>query len=301
MLVTTFTICATLSPRGSLIRINTSRAYEVFTTAQNPTHVCPNSKRKLNVVLFGESGAGMSSVINLLAGHVIAKTSDHASACTLQSEEYEITLDGRTYCVWDTVGLVDTNRSHGSGHMDFVYGVQHAHLLIQMLARRGGGVDLLLFCMRGGRITRFNHQVYNLFYEVLCGRRVAIAAVLTHLEHEGVMEEWWIKNKSEFEKYGMGFVGHACVTALSALSPDYSRLYAQKISESRRAMIALLRAHNDRAQEPARSSSSSFFNSLGTLTPKRLKGRKAYNTLTKRCGYDADLARQIAEILATGE
>ncbi|KAF9234719.1 P-loop containing nucleoside triphosphate hydrolase protein [Melanogaster broomeanus] len=258
-----------------------------------PAH---NSRRNLNVVLFGERGVGKSSVINLLAGHVVAETSSRIRACTLQSEEYEMTVNGRTYCVWDTVGLVDAVPLYAPGHIDnHTYAVEHVHLLIQMLSQRGAEVDLLLLCMRGGRITRFTQQLYRLFCDVLCKGQVPIAAVITHLEYEENMEQWWECNvKNLINRYGMGFVGHACVTTLP---PESSNVDAQQIAESRRAMLDLLRAHNDRVEE-RESSSSGFFNSLGMYTPpKRLEEKKLHNALTKRCGYNADLACQIAEIL----
>ncbi|KAF9232610.1 kinase-like domain-containing protein [Melanogaster broomeanus] len=74
----------------------------------------PNSRRNLNAVLFGKTGVSKSSVINLLAGHDVAKTYGSVSLCTLQSEECAV--DGRTSCVWDiwdTVGLVLPSRFSG--------------------------------------------------------------------------------------------------------------------------------------------------------------------------------------------
>ncbi|KAF9241822.1 hypothetical protein BU15DRAFT_60722 [Melanogaster broomeanus] len=67
--------------------------------------------------------------------------------------------------------------------------------------QRTGGIRLLIFCIRGGRITAVTQNNYRLFYEILCQKEVPIAFVITGLENEPSMEGWWTKNKSEFEKY----------------------------------------------------------------------------------------------------
>lgn len=46
--------------------------------------------RPSNVVLFGASGAGMSSVINLLAGHPVAEVESGVETCTLGSHSHKI-------------------------------------------------------------------------------------------------------------------------------------------------------------------------------------------------------------------
>jgi len=45
-----------------------------------------------NIVLFGQTGAGKSSVINLMAGENRAKTSLGTERCTLGWKEYPITF-----------------------------------------------------------------------------------------------------------------------------------------------------------------------------------------------------------------
>jgi len=45
-----------------------------------------------NFIIFGEMGVGKSSLINLIAGEALAKSSPDAGSCTLESTEYEIRL-----------------------------------------------------------------------------------------------------------------------------------------------------------------------------------------------------------------
>ena len=45
-----------------------------------------------NFIIFGEMGAGKSSLINLIAGKEVANTSSGARSCTLKATEYTIRL-----------------------------------------------------------------------------------------------------------------------------------------------------------------------------------------------------------------
>ena len=56
---------------------------------------------RMNVVLFGESGSGISSTINLLLGSDVAAVSDRAIGCTFDFQMHE--AGGYNY--YDTVGL----------------------------------------------------------------------------------------------------------------------------------------------------------------------------------------------------
>lgn len=45
-----------------------------------------------NIIIFGETGTGKSSVINMLDGRLIADVSSGASGCTFHSSPYEVKL-----------------------------------------------------------------------------------------------------------------------------------------------------------------------------------------------------------------
>ncbi|KIK15328.1 hypothetical protein PISMIDRAFT_328817, partial [Pisolithus microcarpus 441] len=59
----------------------------------------------LNVILFGETGVGKSSVINLMAGSLVAEVSSDLGGCTMNSTDYKVTIGSRKITIWDTVGL----------------------------------------------------------------------------------------------------------------------------------------------------------------------------------------------------
>jgi predicted GTPase len=55
------------------------------------------------VIVFGETGAGKSSVINMLAGTVVADTPRNAIGCTCENKCYPVSIHGNTFDLWDTV------------------------------------------------------------------------------------------------------------------------------------------------------------------------------------------------------
>ncbi|KAF9231201.1 hypothetical protein BU15DRAFT_11629, partial [Melanogaster broomeanus] len=52
-----------------------------------------------NIVIFGDSGVGKSSIINMLTG------SSSAIGPTFESSNYMIPINDETFSVWDTTGL----------------------------------------------------------------------------------------------------------------------------------------------------------------------------------------------------
>jgi small GTP-binding protein len=58
-----------------------------------------------NVVIFGDSGVGKSSLINMLTGGEAVKTSSSAIGCTFQSSRRDLAIDGQKFNIWDTAGL----------------------------------------------------------------------------------------------------------------------------------------------------------------------------------------------------
>ncbi|KAG1716108.1 hypothetical protein ID866_1080, partial [Astraeus odoratus] len=163
----------------------------------------------LNVILFGETGVGKSSVINLITGRKVAEVSPDVEGCTMNSKDYEFTLGSKLIKIWDTVGLEEPQM----GVNGYYAAIVKAYALISKLST-AGGVDLLLFCFRGNKITATTQSNYRLFYEVLCNKQVPIALVITHLERERRMEDWWDRNERHILKYGIQSAGHACVTGL---------------------------------------------------------------------------------------
>ncbi|KAF9245025.1 hypothetical protein BU15DRAFT_59186 [Melanogaster broomeanus] len=145
------------------------------------------------------SGVGKSSLINMLAGDKVAKTSSSAIGCTFESSHHMITINGETvYC---THGRVPAEVAQKN--------------LEKLLRELGGanGIHLLVYCIRGSAVRKALARNYYIFYSAICRKKVPIVAVVTGLENElPSMTDWWTKGEKDLARYKMRFDDHACVT-----------------------------------------------------------------------------------------
>ena len=195
-------------------------------------------KRLFHAILFGESGVGKSSVINLVVGHSAAEVSSGIDSCTLDYRSYKINTGLHQFLVWDTVGFNGTQIGHNICGM----AIENAVHLIRDL-RKQGGVDLLVFCKRNGRLSPSELSNLKLFQEFLCEGQIPVAFIITHLERENPMEKWWDANGEGLLKacdLKTGAVaGHACITSLASDDPDDQKLH-EKLSLSRESVQIML-------------------------------------------------------------
>ncbi|KAG2153886.1 hypothetical protein DEU56DRAFT_771630 [Suillus clintonianus] len=239
----------------------------------------------MNIVIFGETGAGKSSVINLMAGQQIAHISPDSHRCTLQWTEYPITFEnGTQYQVFDTVGLEEPRLQTG----EYLSTITNACGLINTLRARGG-VNLLLFCIRGGRVTATMQSNYRLFFEFLCEEKVPLALVVTNLERETDMEDWYTRNVDHLEKYNIRSAGHACITAANSLDGRHK----DKYKESRGILRRVVEAHCNAPMEGWTGGQgwlASFLAKLVDFVTGRPKKSDVIGILTKRCGMTKQIA-----------
>ncbi|KAG1731274.1 P-loop containing nucleoside triphosphate hydrolase protein [Suillus lakei] len=182
-----------------------------------------------NVVIFGETGSGKSSIINAIAREQLAETSDDATGCTSGHKRHPVTISGQRFNLFDTAGL-------GEGPAGTVPAAeakkQLKGLLHQLMSSRSpsDGIGLLVYCV-SSRATAPPALVraYNTFYSRVCRKKVPIVLVVTGLENEPDVESWWDANKIKFKS--MHFADHACVTVLERY-PDIPDDFTRRIAES---------------------------------------------------------------------
>ncbi|KAG1831906.1 P-loop containing nucleoside triphosphate hydrolase protein [Suillus subalutaceus] len=253
-----------------------------------------SSRKTKNIVLFGEAGAGKSSVVNLMAGKDIAHTSPGMQRCTLQWREYPIEFDGVSYKVFDTVGLEEPQL----GIKEYLESVENAYRLIKKLESEGG-IDLLLFCMRAGRVSGMLQSNYRLFHEFLCEKKVPIVLVITNLEREQRMEDWWDREHAHLDKYQINVTGHACITAANYLEGRHKNLYEQ----SRATIRELVKTYVADGQRQAWIGGDNLFVSFMRKLKELLggglhiKNKDLVPHLTKRCGISKEVAKQLVDMI----
>jgi len=264
-----------------------------MTSADSPTKTSVP-----NIILFGETGAGKSSIVNMLAGSEVAKSSSGASGCTFQSMRYRITIDGELYNVFDTAGL-------NEGDLGTVSAQDAIIELYALLKSLVTGVSLLVFCMRGPRIKDAAHKNWRMFHEVICRKKVPIVIAITGLEQEDVMDAWWTRNMSAFTRYQIFPEGVACITGTRGKRrKDGGYMFEEEYTESTGKMEELLKTHclKEAWRVPqVKWFSSILNNSWAAKTFSFLKIAKTgpgMKQLVDRCGMTAEEARSLGEMLA---
>ncbi|KDQ58358.1 hypothetical protein JAAARDRAFT_176274 [Jaapia argillacea MUCL 33604] len=159
-----------------------------------------------NIILFGETGTGKSSIVNMLAEADVAGMSSGATGCTFHSQRYTIDIGGSNYNIYDTAGLDEGDQGKVPKDEALVQ-------LYKLLCSLESGVSLLIFCMRAPRLKGSAPGNWRFFQEIICQGKVNIALIVTGLELEDPMDGWWVRNKGAFQTHQISPLGFACITA----------------------------------------------------------------------------------------
>ncbi|KAG6331548.1 hypothetical protein ID866_7540 [Astraeus odoratus] len=278
----------TYVPTGS--GLQPDEVWRVIRRRAIPPQVAEHKRQEINIILFGETGVGKSSVVNMIAGRRVADISRDALGCTMSSRKYDIPFGSYKFSIWDTVGLDEPEM----GVNGFFPAIKKAYELIEEVTT-GGGINLLLFCLRGGRVTMTIQSNYRLFYEVLCQEKVPIGLVITHLEHEDDMEDYWRRNEDIFSRtFGIKSAGHACITGMPRLQEKYNL--------SRLAVHGLLADCNHFGKYTMPPSDwmvrfTAKFRSFIRVGEQMPRGKRLSKALIKKCGFTPEIADRVRKEL----
>ncbi|KAF9444547.1 hypothetical protein P691DRAFT_836518 [Macrolepiota fuliginosa MF-IS2] len=259
-----------------------------------------------NVILFGESGAGKSSLVNLMCGNNHAAISSAANGCTLDATPYDYyDSSGTSFRFWDTAGL---NEGDG-GRVPRVDAIVRLYSLIMRLH---DGISLLVFVMRAPRIRDASVQNWVLFREIICRSQVPITIAVTGLEGEDNMDQWWYSNQYSFHQQGIYPNGHACVAGTRGKqNRDGTHKLDGEYHESREKMLEMVRHHYLR--QPWRPHRVEWFREIVEVSYES-RGRcrsprerrdvrrvacQAIGQLTSQCKMTEQEAHGLAERLST--
>ncbi|KAH7908246.1 hypothetical protein BJ138DRAFT_1158135 [Hygrophoropsis aurantiaca] len=243
-----------------------------------------------NVIIFGETGSGKSSVINMLSESMVAPISSGATGCTFRHVRYPVLINGETYNLYDTSGLDE-------GEQGKVAKQDAIAQLYQLIVDLEDGVSLLVFCMRGPRIKEAAHKNWRLFHEVFCKKTVPIVIVVTGLEQEDPMDGWWRANKAAFHKYQMIPSGNACITATRGKQTRSGRyVFEDEFEESRLKVAKLI--EDSALAVPWKVNRIQWFSDITICLMKfRIGEAPEIKEMAKRCNIAEDEAKELAERL----
>ncbi|KXN86749.1 hypothetical protein AN958_09744 [Leucoagaricus sp. SymC.cos] len=254
---------------------------------------------RANIVLFGESGSGKSSIVNMLSDNEhVADTSCGAQGCTFESRSYDVNVLGKPVTLWDTAGLDEGD----AGRVPKSEAIVLLYKLLRSLSDVGG-VSLLMFVMRQPRLKSSTPQNWKLFKDIICQSQVPIVIAITGCELEENMDRWWWTNKGTFQAYGISPVGFACITASRGRRRGNGYLFDEKYAESRGKIQSLMRSTSLRT--PWCVPPAEWFKTVVQTTYntedaffwfKTVEG-EALQKLITVCGMSPSEARELAEKL----
>lgn len=177
------------------------------------------------VVVFGRTGMGISSLVNLILGREDAPFSTDMHPCTLAPAAYRVDINGHAFDIYDIPGFGN----------EFVPEKTISDLYTER------GIDLLIYCLRPKE--GIAKKIFNAVRSAV-PERVPMVGVITALEkHSHSMEDWWSgprKNSEMLASRGLKFVDHACVTTLSREDVSYNMDMYERRYQSTQAVRNLI-------------------------------------------------------------
>ncbi|PVF98121.1 P-loop containing nucleoside triphosphate hydrolase protein [Serendipita vermifera] len=240
-----------------------------------------------NVIIFGATGVGKSSVVNMLVDLDVAKIDNGATGTTLKAQCYIEKIEDKTFALHDTAGLDEGEE----GSVDTATVVQDIWNLLSSLS---DGVSLLVYVVRN-RLTAQVKKNYEMFHNVLCQKSVKMVLVVTHMDEVDDEENWWKDNSHHFRKYGIEFADHACVVASRGKKKGGKYVYEDEYNQSKSKLKQMISEHS--TGDPWTMKRDPWFQTvvIGVFRLRLIPGDLA--VLTKALcavGIDESTARRLA-------
>ncbi|KAG0707122.1 kinase-like domain-containing protein [Suillus ampliporus] len=188
-----------------------------------PTVLVSPPSREYTIAIVGAIGSGKSSLVNLLSGTPVARTSNDVGRCTTKWKDYPTSFRGTAYKVFDTVGFASGNCTPLE-YKERIGGMEkYAKQQIRAI-REQAGIDLVLLCVPSRNF--YVETVMNDYRRIqgeLGGSQVPVVLVVTHLDEPFTIESWWSKNSPVFRDQMRSIADHICITSIHARYLEQSR------------------------------------------------------------------------------
>ncbi|KAG2051825.1 hypothetical protein BDR06DRAFT_850926, partial [Suillus hirtellus] len=128
-----------------------------------------------NIVIFGKTSSGKSSIINTIAQKQLVKTSNSAHGCTSTTQRYPVEISGQQFVLIDTAGLcMGTANTVPAAKAE----KKLKSLLHELMSSKLNGISLLVYCMNSMIAPSTLVKAYDKFYSRICQKKVPIVVVI---------------------------------------------------------------------------------------------------------------------------
>jgi len=201
------------------------------------SHCRRDDKDTRRVLVIGSTGTGKSTLINSLVGYRARDTSSGAKGCTASYSSTHMMHEGYRYDFIDTVGLNEPDG--GTVSQSDALGK-----FLMFLKNNAKGFNLIIFCMREGRLTVQDKITYQLMIKDLYSQvkteppPVMLFVGGLFVEHAHP-QDWCAKNRNIFVNQGYveataDLDGIHCITfPAKAQNPKLEAVYMETRSESK--------------------------------------------------------------------
>lgn len=156
----------------------------------------------VKILVFGASGMGKTSMINLLTGKKNEVGNGSLQGCTFETKEISVIKNEKLYIFTDTVGLNEAQ----NGRVEAGKALTE---LIELIKKAKSGFNLVIFVRKAEVLKTIDNKNYDLIIKHLLEHQVKTLCVNTGGESfsDVKMNEWWIQNQQAFLERKMRFDG----------------------------------------------------------------------------------------------
>jgi len=197
-----------------------------------------SNQRTIHVAFIGETGAGKSSIVNLLTGKEIAQVNNDREPCTIKAAaEYKVVKADTIYHIWDTRGL---NLGKEPGKVSFARMgqklgfIHNAESELKKLLH-DQTPDLVLLCIDARKISISDH--WSMYGDIFASlrKRMKVAVVVTRLED--LQGSAW---KERYEAMARGVFWEFPGASMIEGVPKFEELDDQDLKDCRDRILTLI-------------------------------------------------------------
>lgn len=163
-----------------------------------------------NIVIFGTTGSGKSSIINMFLEREEAPASNDAMGCTATTDNYDFSVDEKKYRIWDTPGLNEGSE----GLVPAKVALKNLKSFVEELVRDKNRAPLFILCIEGSQDVKAQLRHYDSLKSIIGTAPFSIVVTGMDRCSSSPWSKWWGEHGNVLQSFGVASVDHACVCTL---------------------------------------------------------------------------------------